>query len=149
MNPFVKDIEKLLLRDLGKLEDEINAYKSEDLIWARHEGISNSAGNLCLHLCGNLQHYTGAVLGGASYRRDRDREFGCTFLTREELIAAIRQTRFAVTDTLPKLKDEDLDGDYPVPVFQHPMSTRFFLIHLASHLNYHLGQINYHRRILG
>lgn len=41
-----------------------------------------------------------------------------------------------------------LQQEYPILVFESKTSTEFFLIHLSTHLAYHLGQINYHRRLL-
>jgi len=148
MSPLGTDIEKLLLRDLAKLEEEINLYPSEAAIWLKSEGIANPAGNLCLHLCGNLRHYLGTVLGHTSYQRNRQFEFECPFLPRPALIAEISETRFTAAGMLPRLTEADLDREFPVQVFQTPMTTRFFLIHLTSHFNYHLGQINYHRRLV-
>lgn len=149
MSPLIKEFEKALLRDLQKLEEEINQYPDEQSIWKKAPGINNPAGNLCLHLCGNLQHFIGYVLGNSSYQRNRAFEFECPFLTREKLIAEIHQTRFSIAEHLPRIPEARLSEEYPVKVFQEPMTTRFFLLHLATHLNYHLGQINYHRRLIG
>jgi uncharacterized damage-inducible protein DinB len=149
MSPFVKLLEKIFLRDLQKLEAEIMLYPTEELIWKKTGLINNPAGNLCLHLTGNLQHFIGHVLGHSGYQRNRAFEFECSFLSRENLLSEIHQTRFALAETLPQLQEAELDEGYPVQVFQEPMTTRYFLMHLATHLNYHLGQINYHRRLIG
>lgn len=140
---------QLYERDLARLRSEIEEYASEDRIWTVSEGITNSAGNLTLHLVGNLKHFIGAVLGGSGYVRDRDAEFSSSSVDRGILVTQIDITLDLVKDTLTKLKQEDLDKVYPIEVFGSPMTTEFFLIHLHSHLNYHLGQINYHRRLLG
>ena len=136
-------------RDLSKLRDELGLYTNEADLWKTDGEIANSAGNLALHLIGNLRHFFGAVLGDTGYVRDRDKEFSDGGVSREELLAGIDQAAADVKSTLDKLTDEDLARTYPIEVFGHQMTTEFFLIHLATHLNYHLGQINYHRRLLG
>lgn len=144
-----KVLTELYERDLAKLRDEVEAYADEAELWKTSEGITNSAGNLCLHLIGNLNHFFGAVLADSGYVRDRDAEFADRNVARSELLSGIDSARHTVLSTLAELTEEDLDKPYPIEVFGHPMTTGFFLVHLATHLNYHLGQINYHRRLLG
>lgn len=139
---------ELYERDLNKLKDEVGKYEAEADLWKLSGEIPNSAGNLTLHLIGNLKHFIGTVLGGTDYVRDRDLEFSDSSVPRELLIAGIIETQSDVKDTLAKLSADDLEKTYPIEVFGRPMSTEFFLVHLATHLNYHLGQINYHRRLL-
>ncbi|HMO81413.1 MAG TPA: DinB family protein [Pyrinomonadaceae bacterium] len=140
---------ELFERDLGALRAEIEAYRNEGDLWRVEGEIANSAGNLCLHLTGNLRHFFGAVLGGTEYVRDRDAEFASKFVPRATLLEEVDAALEEVRAVLEKLSEEDLDKNYPIEVFGKPMSKEFFLIHLATHLNYHLGQINYHRRLLG
>ena len=147
-NPFIYSIQTILDRDLKRLEEEISLYPSEETLWTIAGTIKNPAGNLCLHLCGNLQHYIGAVLGGSDYKRNRDREFAVRNISRETLISEIQKTKVAVRSALEKLDPNVLDDTYPEKVFSYSMTTSYFLIHLASHLGYHLGQINYLRRLL-
>jgi len=139
---------ELYERDLGKLKTEIEQYSDEADLWKTSEGISNSAGNLCLHLAGNLKHFFGAVLGGSGYVRDRDAEFANRNIARSEMLADIDATLDVVRSTLAGMTENDLDKPYPIEVFGHPMTTGYFLVHLTTHLNYHLGQINYHRRLV-
>jgi len=136
-------------RDLDKLKNEIEQYGSDEQLWLTSGGIANSGGNLALHLVGNLRHFIGAVLGGSGYVRDRDAEFASKNVSRDELIAAVEETAEVVTAAIAKLTADDLAATYPIDVFGHEMTTEYFLIHLATHFNYHLGQINYHRRLLG
>ncbi len=143
-----KVLAELYERDLEKLRTEITSYENEADIWKTAEGISNSAGNLCLHLTGNLKHFFGAVLGETGYVRDRDAEFADKGVSRSEMIADIDATKNILLSTLAQLTEEDLDKPYPVEVFGHPKTTGYFLTHLTTHFNYHLGQINYHRRLL-
>lgn len=138
----------LFTRDLNKLKSEIMLYNNEQHIWLVQENITNSAGNLTLHLVGNINHFIGKVLGNVNYERQRDLEFSLKDVPRNELIEKIDGTIAIVTNVLPSLNDEQINSDYPLIVFKEKMSTEYFLIHLATHLGYHLGQINYHRRLL-
>lgn len=148
MSLLIKTVQKLLDRDLAVLEKEISSYPSDADLWKVAGDIKNPAGNLCLHLCGNLQYYIGAVLGNSGYVRNRDAEFSTKGLSKEELLNEIAKTRKAVSKALENLNPTILETIYPVEVFKDPMTTGYFLIHLSAHLGYHLGQINYHRRLL-
>jgi len=145
---MIETLTKLFLRDLDKLKTEISSFKDEKKIWVISGEVKNSAGNLCLHLCGNLQHFIGAVLGNSGYVRNRDAEFSRKDVPIRELVAEIELTTKAVEKTLKELKEEKLEEIFPINVFGYEMTTGFFLTHLATHLNYHLGQVNYHRRLL-
>jgi uncharacterized damage-inducible protein DinB len=138
----------LFIRDLQRLSDEISSFENEQDLWRTTGTITNSAGNLCLHLCGNLQHFIGATLGGTTYVRDRDNEFQARNIARTTLLQEIEHTRSAIEGTIPNLSEQALQSDFPIKVFAEAMSTTRFLIHLQGHLNYHLGQINYLRRML-
>ena len=145
---LIQILRTLFSRDLNKLKKEIEAYKNEPALWLIENGITNSAGNLCLHLIGNLNTYIGAELGGTNYVRDRDLEFSAKDIPASELIKKIDEIISIVDSSLENLTDEQLKADYPVMVFESKTSTEYMLIHLAAHLSYHLGQINYHRRLL-
>jgi uncharacterized damage-inducible protein DinB len=139
---------ELYERDLNKLKTEIEQFKNEADLWKTSGDVTNSAGNLCQHLTGNLQHFFGAVLGDSGYVRDREAEFAAKTSTRAELLAEIDAASESVKNTLAKLTDDDFAKTYPIDVFGKPMTTGSFLTHLTTHFNYHLGQINYHRRLL-
>ena len=141
-------LKQLFTSDLEKLKTEISSYTDEMNLWKISGDIKNSGGNLCLHLCGNLQHFIGAVLGNSGYVRKRDAEFSKKSVSVKELVKEVELTITAVENTLNHLKEERLGEKYPRNVFGYEMTTEYFLIHLAAHLNYHLGQINYHRRLL-
>ena len=151
LNPMslIESLIQLYERDLDKLKTEIGLYADEADLWKTSGEITNSAGNLMLHLIGNLKHFFGAVLGETGFVRDRDKEFSDGGVSRAEMLVEVDAAKAAVIDTLKKLTAEDLAKTYPIEVFGHPMTTEYFLVHLATHLNYHLGQINYHRRLLG
>lgn len=139
---------KIFERDLQKLRTEIELYKDEDNLWLVKNGISNSAGNLCLHLLGNLNHFIGATLGHTGYIRHREDEFKLKNIPRQDLVTNIDNCILIVKESLQHLPEEDLQKDFPIPVFNRIDKTDFMLVHLTAHLSYHLGQINYHRRLL-
>lgn len=138
----------LLQRDLARLRKEVESYREEKNLWIIDKDISNSAGNLCLHLIGNLNTYIGKELGGSDYIRNREEEFSWKDIPRSLLLQKIDDTMNVVESSLARLSAQQLEEDYPAPVFDQPMTTGYFLVHLATHLSYHLGQINYHRRLL-
>jgi hypothetical protein len=135
-------------RDLNKLKDEISLYKDENSLWIVKKGISNSAGNLCLHLIGNLNHFIGAVLGETGYIRNRENEFTTKNVSAKILINYIENTIEIVKHTLENLSKGDLEKDFPEQKHSKIVKTDFMLLHLIAHFNYHLGQINYHRRLI-
>src|SRR6187402_1342617 len=135
-------------RDLKKLKRELELYKNEDKIWYTEKDIANSAGNLCLHLIGNLNTYIGAEIGKTNYIRNRELEFSLKNSARVELLAKIDETIQVVDSSLSKLTEEKLKAEYSILVFEEKTSTEYLLIHLITHLAYHLGQINYHRRLI-
>lgn len=141
-------LKTLYTRDLVKLKQELALYSSEENIWRIDQNILNSAGNLCLHLIGNLNTYIGAELGNTGYVRNRPEEFSLKNIPREELISKIDSTIAMVGPVLGSLTSGQLQSEYPQVVSEGPISTEYFLIHLAMHLSYHFGQVNYHRRLL-
>lgn len=145
---MIETLKTLFNRDLKKLKLEIESYQNESKIWCIDNNISNSAGNLCLHLIGNLNTYIGAQIGKTNYIRNRELEFSDKDVPRALLIAQIEATIQTVNDALALLTEEDLKKEFPILVFESKTSTEFLLIHLTTHLSYHLGQINYHRRLM-
>lgn len=144
---LIEILRSLFNRDLNKLKDEIELYQTESQLWVIDKNISNSAGNLCLHLVGNLNTYIGAELGKTGYVRNRPLEFSAKDVLKDQLISKIEETILMVNNTLDILTESDLKAIYPQIVFEKEMKTGFFLVHLSTHLAYHLGQINYHRRL--
>jgi len=143
-----RSLQILFARDLMRLKNEIEQYHTETNIWITQPEISNSAGNLCLHLLGNLNTYIGAEIGNTGYIRQRELEFSLKNIPRTNLIEAIETIKQIVHNSLEKLTEEDLQKEFPIQIFAEPHTTEYILIHLTTHLNYHLGQINYHRRLL-
>jgi len=145
---LINTLKYLFKRDLEKLKKEILAYQREENIWVVDKNITNCAGNLCLHLVGNLHTFLGTHLGNTGYVRQRDLEFSLKNVPRTTLIKQVDETIAMIENTLNQLTEADLEKAYPIIVFKDKMETGLFLTHLATHLTYHLGQINYHRRLL-
>jgi hypothetical protein len=144
----IADLRRMLLRELDSFKQEINLFPGDDLLWVAPGGVTNSAGNLALHVAGNLRHFVGAVLGNTGYVRNRDAEFTTRGLDRA---AVLRELDAAVADVVSTLGTFDparMNQPYPLPVGGITVGTRRFLIHLATHLAWHLGQAGYLRRIL-
>lgn len=144
----LEELKKVFVKDLLKLKEEISLYKNETTIWQVKPGIANSAGNLCLHLVGNLNHFIGTTLGNSGYVRHREQEFALKDIPRHQLIKMVEGTSAMIEKVLPNIKDASLADEYPIIVFKDKMTTGYFLLHLVGHLGYHIGQINYHRRLL-
>ncbi len=146
---MLKDIlKRLFCRDLTKLKTELASYQKEPVIWHTERNIANSAGNLTLHLVGNLNHFIGAQMGGTGYVRQRELEFSTKDLPRTELLSMIDATIETLDKVIDGLTDEQMNAEFTTPVFQVPTTAGQFMVHLAVHLDYHLGQVNYHRRLL-
>jgi Protein of unknown function (DUF664) len=135
----------MITRELRAVKRELEAYPDDASVWRPVPGMPNSGGTLALHLAGNIRHFFGAVLGRDGYTRDRDSEFARRDVSRRDLIAGIDAAVASVERTL--LGDgATLDGPYPEPIAKRFVHSSYFAIHLAAHLAYHLGQIDYHRR---
>jgi uncharacterized damage-inducible protein DinB len=141
-------LKALFTRDLNKLKKELAAYKTESNLWIVDKEIPNSAGNLALHLIGNLRAFIGAEIGKSGYIRKREEEFSLKDVPREAILTEIDQTIAEINQALDQLTAESLKAEYPLTIFKEKMSTEYFLVHLSAHLGYHLGQLNYHRRLL-
>ncbi len=138
---------QLYQRDLDRLQYEIESYQNDTALWSIEKNISNSGGTLALHIVGNLNHFIGAILGDTGYIRDREAEFNDTLIDRTKIYQDIQALKGTIKKSLEALDKETLESTYPVSIRQEAMSVEQFLFHLYGHLNYHLGQINYHRRL--
>ena len=142
--PIEAELVALFTRDLRRLSQQLAAFPSDEALWQVAPGVTNSAGNLALHLEGNLREYLGRQVGGIAYSRQRPAEFGATGFSRAELIARIDSVR---ANIIPCLATANLDALFPEEVLGLPLTTRQFVLHLLGHLSYHLGQIDYLRRV--
>ncbi len=146
---YISYLNTIFQRDLEKLKKEINAYQEEAQLWIVDKDIKNCGANLCLHIVGNLNTYIGADLGDTGYVRQRDLEFAQKDVPRATLIAMVNNTQAMIDQTLKQLAVERLEEKSHRSTSSHKeMTIGFFLMHLATHLAYHLGQVNYHRRLL-
>ncbi|MEP6506817.1 MAG: DUF1572 family protein [Gemmatimonadales bacterium] len=148
---LIRDSLKMMLqRELRSTEQSIASYPDDESLWIVKPGISNSGGNLALHMAGNLRHFIGGVLGKSGYTRDRDAEFGNKSMTRDEIRAVLESSITEIGDTLDNMDASQFSEDFPIPIGQSQTVARTsdMLVHLAAHLGYHLGQLDYHRRLL-
>jgi hypothetical protein len=141
-------IGSILERDLETLRREVEAYADERDLWRPVEGITNTGGTLVLHLTGNLQHFFGTRLAGTSYVRDRPGEFSRRHVPRSELLGQIEAARHAVHTALERLSLQQLTDAYPETIAGVRIKTAEYLLHLVTHFAYHLGQVDYHRRMI-
>ncbi len=146
-----EDFARIMGRDLEALEGQIGLYPDDATLWKVDGDIKNSAGTLATHLVGNLEHFVGTVLGDSGYVRDRELEFSERDVTRAELQARVARCRTRVVEVLSGLSPQDMAAPYvgKVPPSLAGASTHLMLLHLSGHLMWHLGQIDYHRRLLG
>jgi hypothetical protein len=139
-------LQTLITRELRAVKRELEAYPDDGSVWREIPGLPNTGGTLALHLAGNLQHFFGATLNRDGYQRDRDAEFARRGVPRTELLADIDRAIASVERTIGALTPDALASTYPEAIANRRVSTADFLVHLASHLAYHLGQMDYHRR---
>jgi hypothetical protein len=135
-------------RDLRKLIEEVNLFKNEENLWKTLGSVKNSSGNLVLHIVGGLNYLIGTTLAHTGYARDRDQEFIRKGGTRKDLVAELEKLIPMINDTVTGLTPEDMDADFPIFFDKPNTSTSYVLVQLLTHLNYHLGQVNYLRRVL-
>ena len=147
MSPTSAELSALFARDIARLVRQLDAIDDAHL-WRVAPGVTNSAGNLLLHLNGNLREYIGRQIGGVPYQRDRPREFAASGVPREELAAALGELVSLIPTILGRVGEPQWDDTYPEQVLGEPMTNRRFVVHLFAHLSYHLGQIDYLRRML-
>lgn len=145
---FSDDLRAVMVRDLRAVAREVSAYPSDQALWLSVPGIANSGGTLALHLAGNLRHFVGNVLGGDSYVRDREDEFARRGSSRATVVLEIEAAIAAVEHALTQITDVKWCADYPLELGGRRFSNSRFALHLSAHLAYHLGQMDYHRRIL-
>jgi hypothetical protein len=142
------ELAALYARDLARLRQELRAFPDTASVWKTAPGVTNAAGTLALHLEGNLREYIGRQLGHIAYTRQRPVEFSARGVEQAELIARLEEVHEMVPRVVGSLSHGQLDATYPEPFHGQPITTRQFLIHLNGHLSYHLGQIDYLRRVV-
>ena len=135
-------------RDLRKLIEEVNLFRNEENLWRTQGSVKNSSGNLVLHIIGGLNHLIGATLAQTVYVRNRDQEFISKGMERKYLVAQLEQLIAMIRKTVNVLTAEEMEAEYPIFFDKPKASVSYVLVQLLLHLNYHLGQVNYLRRIL-
>jgi hypothetical protein len=148
METIKEDIERLLIRELHSFKKEVELFSNDDDLWKTVPGITNSTGNLSLHVCGNLKHHIGAILGNSGYKRDRVSEFSTRSGSREDLIGEIKETIEMISTVLSHLSEETIAAKFPGIVGGIELRCGLFLQHLSVHLAHHLGQAGYLRRMI-
>ena len=148
MNETKDHLSELFGRDLLRLIQQMQAFPDEEMIWRTVPGVTNSAGNLVLHIEGNLREYVGRQLGDLQFKRNREVEFTAKRISREELVSRIEELRRSIPRIIASVSQEEMDSEYPEVVLEKALSVGAFLIHLYGHLNWHLGQVDYLRRTL-
>jgi uncharacterized damage-inducible protein DinB len=143
-----KTLAQFYERDLRQLIEEVSLFPTEADLWRTTGTITNSAGNLVLHLIGGMNHHIGTNIARTDYVRDRDLEFSQKDVPRAELITGLEALITLVNETLNKLTPEDLEAENPAFFDQQGTTIGYVLIQLLVHLNYHRGQVNYLRRTL-
>jgi hypothetical protein len=145
---YADTVAGLLVRELRAMQRELEAYPTDAAVWQAQPALPNAGGTIALHAAGNLLHFIGTVLGKTGYVRNRDAEFSRRGVSRAELGREIDAAIEVVARVLPTISAEALGGWYPTPVAARRIRTGEFLLHLVSHLAYHLGQMDYHRRMI-
>ena len=148
MSHTAADVSVGLVRELEGFKRELAHFPDDESVWSTLPGVTNSAGNLALHVAGNLQYFIGTVLGHTGYVRNRELEFGQRSGPRENIYAELDAAIAVVRKVLPGVSDAMLDQDFPEAVMGSTFRTGAFLVHLCSHTGFHLGQAGYLRRIL-
>lgn len=143
---LLKDLKALYLREIATLKRELDLYPDDESVWKELPGLPNPAGTLFLHLAGSLQHFFGATLGKTGYVRDRASEFSKRGVSRGEIERELEKARQGVEAGFANLTEDGLEAVFPVQFADAPFSTHLTLLQFLSHLAYHLGQIDYHRR---
>jgi hypothetical protein len=148
VNPFAADLSLALVRELEGFKRELALFPDDESVWTTSSGVTNSAGNLALHVAGNLQHFIGAVLGGTGYVRNRELEFGQRSGPRENIYAELDAAIVVVRRVLPSVSIERFAEEFPEQLMGMTFRTSTFLVHLCAHAGFHLGQAGYLRRII-
>jgi uncharacterized damage-inducible protein DinB len=118
------------------------ALLSDEEIWTRPNAETVSAGNLVIHLCGNVRQWIVSRLGGAPDIRQRDAEFSEPGpMPRGKLQERLDTVMDEARQVLARLDPSSLAEPQTVQGFQETGVS--ILIHVVEHFSYHVGQISY------
>lgn len=115
---------------------------SEKEIWWRPNAASNSAGNIVLHLCGNIRQWIISGLGGAPDVRERDKEFSERGpLPRRVLISQLTKTVSEACEIIGAVGPQTLSQEFSIQGYRS--SGLAAIARVYEHFAYHTGQIIY------
>jgi uncharacterized damage-inducible protein DinB len=115
---------------------------SEKEIWWRPNDASNGAGNIVLHLCGNIRQWIISGLGRAPDVRERDKEFSERGpLPRRALISQLRRTVQEACEVMDRVPLKTLSQEFSIQGYR--VSGLVAIAHVYEHFAYHTGQIIY------
>jgi uncharacterized damage-inducible protein DinB len=128
-------------RELAKAVHKWVDPLTTEQIWTNPFAFGNTIGHLLLHLTGNLNNYVGAEIAGTGYVRDRPLEFSDgTRRPKEDVLRAFDDAVAMVRATIDAQSEQDWRMAYTAA--GHDAADRFSIVmHCATHLNHHLGQI--------
>jgi len=116
------------------------ARLQEGDVWWRPNDASNAAGNLVLHLAGNVRQWIVCGVGGASDARHRAREFSArSGATKAEMLAQLEEVIQAAVETLQALDSDRLQEHRTIQ--GRDVSILEAIYHVVEHFAMHTGQI--------
>src|SRR6266436_5728385 len=110
---ITRDLASLFDRDLAKLTQQVDAFPTDEALWQTLPGVTNAAGNLALHIEGNLREFVGRQLGNLPYERKRELEFSSKGLSRTELSKRLAELRGSIPSVIEGLSPAQLEMEYP------------------------------------
>lgn len=123
----------------AKIRAALLAMPPERVWWRPNEG-SNSAGNLVLHLAGNVTEWIVGGVGGESNARDRDAEFSARGgLDTAALVAHLEQATARADEVLAQVRPESLLDERDIQGRRTTLLTAIY--HVVEHFSTHTGQI--------
>ncbi|MDP4263868.1 MAG: DinB family protein [Bacteroidota bacterium] len=120
---------------------------SEEQVWQRPNEASNSAGNILLHLCGNMRQYIISALGNQPDTRERDKEFSTNGgYSKEDLQNKLVSTVSEVKNIISAVDENKLMKVHSVQGFNY--SGAGIIVHVTEHYSYHTGQVVFWTKLL-
>lgn len=120
---------------------------SEAQTWHRPNAHAVSVGNLVLHLCGNVDQWINATLGGDPDHRRRDREFNEKGpIPDRDLLLRLDRVLDRAVQVIAGVSDDQLLAPYRVQAYA-PTGIGV-LVHVTEHFSYHVGQITLHTKLI-
>lgn len=143
-----KELSNLFEKGFEGLKHEIALYRKEEDLWITCCNVNNSAGNLAIHICGSINHFVNHGIGNTPYKRDRNVEFSQKDLSQKQILQTIEKTKANTLKTIKNINPKKLEENFPLESPFGEISSSAAIVILLGHLQYHLGQISYHRRLL-